>query len=153
MSMFVFVNVFLRYAFNSGITWSEEMSRFLFVWMVFLGAILATKDNELLDVDVLVNKLPLRMKKIVFIISNLIILFILCTVFIGSWKLAVVNIDSYAPATGMPYAFLYGIGIILSVGMGSILVLNMYRTIIRKESKDKRSRNNTFEEESGEEII
>lgn len=35
MAILVFGNVVLRYAFNSGITWSEEMSRFLFVWMVF----------------------------------------------------------------------------------------------------------------------
>ncbi|WP_437125406.1 TRAP transporter small permease subunit, partial [Geobacillus thermoleovorans] len=38
MCILVFGNVVLRYGFNSGITWSEEMSRFLFIWMSFFGA-------------------------------------------------------------------------------------------------------------------
>ena len=39
MVVLVFGNVVLRYAFNSGITVSEEVSRWLFVWVTFLGAI------------------------------------------------------------------------------------------------------------------
>ena len=39
MVVLVFGNVVLRYGFNSGITVSEELSRWLFVWMTFLGAI------------------------------------------------------------------------------------------------------------------
>ena len=41
MVVMVFGNVVLRYAFNSGIAVSEELSRWLFVWMTFLGAIVA----------------------------------------------------------------------------------------------------------------
>ena len=41
MVALVFGNVVLRYAFNSGITVSEEVSRWLFVWLTFLGAIVA----------------------------------------------------------------------------------------------------------------
>ena len=36
-----FGNVFMRYAFNSGFTVSEELSRWLFVWLTFLGAVVA----------------------------------------------------------------------------------------------------------------
>ena len=38
MAVAVFVNVVLRYGFGSGIAASEELSRLLFVWMVFIGA-------------------------------------------------------------------------------------------------------------------
>ena len=41
MVVLVFTNVVMRYAFNSGITVSEELSRWLFVWVTFLGAIVA----------------------------------------------------------------------------------------------------------------
>src|SRR2546423_2066887 len=47
MMILVFGNVVLRYALNSGITMSEEMSRWLFVWMTFLGAIVALKEQPL----------------------------------------------------------------------------------------------------------
>ena len=43
MVVMVFGNVVLRYGFNSGITVSEELSRWLFVWMTFLGAIVALR--------------------------------------------------------------------------------------------------------------
>ena len=44
MVVLVFANVLLRYGFNSGITLSEELSRWLFVWMTFLGAVVALRN-------------------------------------------------------------------------------------------------------------
>ena len=58
MSLLVLVNVILRYAFNSGLPFSVEVSRFAFVWVVFLGAIVALKDGSHLGVDTIVRKLP-----------------------------------------------------------------------------------------------
>ena len=46
MSILVIVNVGLRFAFSSGIVVSEELSRFLFIWVVFLGAIIAMKSDS-----------------------------------------------------------------------------------------------------------
>ena len=46
MALAVFVNVVLRYGFGSGIAASEELSRLLFVWMVFLGAAAAYPAGE-----------------------------------------------------------------------------------------------------------
>ena len=51
MVVLVFGNVVLRYAFNSGITVSEELSRWLFVWLTFLGAIVAMREHGHLGVD------------------------------------------------------------------------------------------------------
>ena len=58
MVVLVFGNVVLRYGFNSGIAISEELSRWLFVWMVFLGAIIGMKAHAHLGVDSLVKVLP-----------------------------------------------------------------------------------------------
>jgi TRAP-type C4-dicarboxylate transport system permease small subunit len=60
MVVLVFGNVVMRYAFNSGITLSEELSRWLFVWVTFLGAIVAMKDGAHLGSDTIVSKLSLR---------------------------------------------------------------------------------------------
>src|SRR6478752_5312384 len=46
MSLAVFINVVLRYGFGSGVAASEELSRLLFVWMVFLGATAAYPAGE-----------------------------------------------------------------------------------------------------------
>ena len=132
MVVLVFSNVVLRYAFNSGITWSEEMSRYLFIWLTFLGAIGAFKNKEHLGVDMLLKRLPNKMKKVFLAISDLMILFVLLLVLDGSWKMTLINIDSKAPATGMPLAFIYGTGILVSVSMGLMTLYNLYRIFFNK---------------------
>jgi TRAP-type C4-dicarboxylate transport system permease small subunit len=132
MVILVFGNVVLRYAFNSGITWSEEMSRYLFVWLSFLGAIAALKEHEHLGVDTLVRRLPIKLQKAAVILSDLLILWVLALVLEGSWKMTIINMDSTAPATGLPLAAVYGTGIVISIAMGLITLLNLYRVVFNK---------------------
>lgn len=129
MSLAVFGNVVLRYLFNSGLTWSEEMSRYLFVWMVFLGAIAALKDKMHLGVDIVVNALPKGLQKAVFVISNAIVLYLLWLVLDGSWKMTILNMNSTGPATGMPLSYLYGIGVISSIWMMSLIIVSVFKAI------------------------
>ena len=69
MVVLVFGNVVLRYGFNLGITVSEEVSRWLFVWMTFLGAIVALREHGHLGVDTLVKRLPLLGKKACLVVE------------------------------------------------------------------------------------
>lgn len=147
MAILVFGNVVLRYVFNSGITWSEEMSRFFFIWLIFIGAINALKDNEHLGVDMVVKKLTPGLQKIVYVISNFLILYILYLVLDGSWKMTMLNIESKASATGISLAYIYGIGIIMSVCMAIIVILNTYRALFEKNSLEQLIRAKESEEE------
>ena len=70
MVVLVFGNVVLRYAFNSGITISEEMSRWAFVWLTFLGAIVALREHAHLGTDMLVSRLPTAGKKVCLLLSQ-----------------------------------------------------------------------------------
>ena len=76
MVVLVFGNVVLRYAFNMGITVSEELSRFLFVWLTFLGAIVALREHGHLGVDMVVSRLPATGKKTCLVVSQLLMLFV-----------------------------------------------------------------------------
>ena len=60
MVVMVFANVVLRYGFGSGITVSEEISRFLFVWLIFLGSVPVMRQHGHLGVEMLVGKLLRR---------------------------------------------------------------------------------------------
>ena len=75
MVVLVFTNVVLRYLFNSGIPTSEELSRWLLVWLTFLGAIVALRQHAHLGVDTLVRALPPLGKKICFVASYLLMLY------------------------------------------------------------------------------
>ena len=58
MVLMVFGNVVLRYAFNQGITASDELSRLFFVWLTFIGAAVAIREHGHIGVDMLVRRLP-----------------------------------------------------------------------------------------------
>lgn len=134
MVVMVFGNVVLRYVFNSGITASEELSRFCFLWLIFVGAILAMKERGHLGVDTLIRRLP-RTGKIVFVlISNALMLWVCYLFFVGSLTQTIVGWGTLKPATGIPMAFHYATGLVMSVGIGLIIVNNTWRVITGKAS-------------------
>lgn len=146
MVVLVFGNVVLRYLFNSGITWSEEISRYLFIWLTFLGAIGAFKNKDHLGVDMLIKRLPNKMRKVVLTISELLMLFILILIFDGSWKMTILNLGSTAPATGMPMAVVYSTGIIVSFSMALICIFNLYRIFFNKITEEEMMKTSESEE-------
>ncbi|MEL7568031.1 MAG: TRAP transporter small permease [Dehalobacterium sp.] len=136
MAVLVFFNVILRYFFHSGIPWSEEIVRFLFVWMVFFGAIAAFKDKMHISVDVLINLLPRSLQRLTRILVNIVVMLLLGLILHGSWKVTMLNVGSLAPATQIPYPLVYGVGIISSITMGGIVLANIYKEIENKKFQD-----------------
>ena len=132
----VFSNVVLRYIFGSGIIWSQELSRYLFVWMTFIGAIIAFKHNDHLAINMVVKRLPGFYKKIAVTLNYLIILFILALIFHGSWKMTVLNFDSTSPATGLPLSIIYVSGLLVSLGMGVMILINLIKLLTNKVKAD-----------------
>jgi TRAP-type C4-dicarboxylate transport system permease small subunit len=134
MVVLVFGNVFLRYAFNSGITVSEELSRWLFVWLTFLGAIVAMREHGHLGVDSLVKRLPTWGKKAAFIVSQLLMIYVTWLLLVGSWEQTLINWDVVAPASGLSSALFYGVGIVFAVSAGLILLADLVRAVTGKLS-------------------
>ena len=100
MVVLVFGNVVLRYAFDSGITVSEEVSRWLFVWMTFIGALVALNERAHLGSDMLVSRLPRLGKQVCLVVGHLLMLYITWLLFQGSLAQARINLDVEAPVTG-----------------------------------------------------
>jgi TRAP-type transport system small permease protein len=129
MVVLVFGNVVLRYAFNSGITVSEEVSRWLFVWLTFLGAIIAMREHGHLGVDTLVKRLPNWGKKACFVASQILMLYATWLLLQGSYEQTLINWDVVAPASGLSTGLFYGVGIIFGVSTGLILLADLYRVL------------------------
>ena len=129
MVVLVFGNVVLRYAFNSGITVSEEVSRWLFVWLTFLGAIVAMREHAHLGVDSLVKRLPTAGKNFCLILSQLLMLYATWLLLKGSWEQTLINWDVAAPASGLSTGLFYGVGIVFAVSTGLILLNDLYRAV------------------------
>lgn len=129
MLLMVFINVVLRYLFDSGLTWSEEMSRFVFVWLVFLGAISALKDKMHLGVDILVGNVPPIIQKILYVLSSAAVLYTIYLMIDGGLKMTILNLDVLAPATGLPMMYVFGILIVTGIAMALIILFQLYQIL------------------------
>lgn len=118
MVVMVAGNVVLRYCFNSGIVVSEELSRFFFVWLTFLGAIVAVRDGTHLGMDNVVSQLGRRGKLLCLAASQLLIL-VCCAILVwGTWRQHEINATTMAPVTGMSMIWIFGMGYLCGIAMG-----------------------------------
>lgn len=135
MVALVFVNVVLRYAMNSGISVSEELSRWLFVWLTFLGGIIAMNEGAHLGTDTLVSRLPLAGKKLFMLIGHVLMLFICWLLFKGSYDQVIINWDSTSAAMEVSMAWFYGCGMVFAVSGALILVNRLWSLFTGKLSE------------------
>ena len=126
MVVLVFGNVVMRYGFDSGITLSEEVSRWLFVWLTFLGGIVALKEHGHLGSDMLVSRLPVAGKKVCLVLGHLLMLYITWLLFSGSLTQARINFDVEAPVSGASVAIFYSSGVVFAVSAGVILLRDLW---------------------------
>lgn len=137
MVVLVFGNVVLRYGFNSGITVSEELSRWLFIWMTFLGSIVALRDHGHLGVDSLVRRLPPMGKRVCVATSQALMLYGTWLLLEGSWQQTLINLDVVAPASGFSNGWFYGVGVVFGVSTLPMLAISLFRTVTGLASEDE----------------
>lgn len=108
MAVSVFVNVVLRYGFGSGVAASEELSRLLFVWMVFIGATAAYPLGEHMAFTSLVGLLQKKpaLMAVATVVIRLLVVLACVLVARGAWQQVVVGLDSHSVVLGYPTALL-----------------------------------------------
>lgn len=132
-----FAEVIMRYLFKKPIAWADEMSRYLFVYLSYLGTVLAaTKKNGHVNVDAIINLLPKKLKKPITILGQIVSLVIVAVItyycLVGIRPLsrqlsAGMQIPMMIPYAAIPICFIcYFI----------ILVRDILESIGEKESKD-----------------
>ena len=125
MVLFVFLNVVMRTFFNSGLTWSEELSRYLFVFVTYVGAISAMHANAHIGVDTLLSRVPVKIQLLFYTIAQAAITVIMGILVHGSVKMVIQNTASKTAALGIPYSVLYSVGIICGLGIGVLAIANI----------------------------
>lgn len=134
MVIFVFLNVMLRYMFNSGLAWSGEVARYLFVWIIFLGSVIAVKEQSHLGVDILVSKLNLSVQKFLYTVSTVLIIGVLALAFDGLLGLIKLNLGMGSPASDIPVNTYYYAGVVSLVLMSIILIIHTVRFVVFNKS-------------------
>lgn len=129
MVALIFGNVVLRYAFNSGITVSEELSRWLFVWLTFLGGIYALREGQHLGTDVLLSRLRPGPRKACLLVGYLLMLGVCWLLFSGALAQTRLNWHVTAPSSGASVAWFYVSGVVFAVSAALILIEQILRLL------------------------
>ena len=136
MVVMVLGNVILRYGFDTGISASEELSRTAFVWLTFIGAVVATRDGTHLGVDSLLRRLSRKGQLAMVFVSEVIVLICCLLMFQGTWLQHSVNATTASLITGMPVIWVFGILYFTSAGIGVLILHKLWR-IATGQATDK----------------
>ena len=121
--LLVFINVVLRYCFNTGLTRSDEAAVNLFVWFIFLGGILAGIDGLHLKVDVFTARLPIAWQHRCNLLAHCFVLLAMGILLIGGIEQVIVTNNNVSSATGIPFSYITVSMVVFAV---SIILLTLH---------------------------
>lgn len=137
MLVMVFGNVVLRLFFNTGIDLSEEIPRFAFVWMTFLGAIVGMRRRAHLGVDIVVQMLPSLGRRVCWGISQAVML--VCCVYMvyGTWLQHDILRGNASPVAQISMLWVFGVSYLTGTAIGLICASNLLRLFAGKVGDDE----------------
>jgi TRAP-type C4-dicarboxylate transport system permease small subunit len=137
MVIMVFGNVVLRYGFNSGIDVSDELSRYCFIWLTYIGAMVAMREKGHLGVDTLVKHMGLGGKKACLFLSEALMLGCNVLFFMGTWEMHALQVSNVSPVLGLSMIWVYGIGYVVGAIMGIMNLNVLYRLLTGQLREDE----------------
>ncbi|MBS7806164.1 TRAP transporter small permease [Variovorax sp. PCZ-1] len=137
MVIMVFGNVVMRYVFNSGILISEEMSRYAFIWLTYLGAMVAMREGGHLGVDTLFKHLPLTGKKVSVFLSESLMLLMNGMFLWGTFKMHELQVTNISPVAGISMIWIYGLGYVVAVVMGIFNIHKLFLLLTGQLSEEQ----------------
>jgi TRAP-type C4-dicarboxylate transport system permease small subunit len=108
--------VVYRYGLNSAISWAEEFSKYLMVWLTFLGTPIALRHFGHINIDLLVKILPPRLQQLMYFVVSLIICFTMSIVFLKGVSFAELGARQVASSFNVSMFYMY-----VAVPIGSAL--------------------------------
>lgn len=129
MAVAVFVNVVLRYGFGSGVAASEELSRLLFVWMVFIGATAAYPAGEHMAFTSLIGLLRKHQRAMMLATAVIRLLVVTGATLVahGAWQQVMVGLDSHSVVLGYPTALLPLPAFLSAAAIGVMALIELFK--------------------------
>ena len=117
-SVITFAQVVFRLLLNSPIAWAQEVSIFLFIWSVFLGACLVYANRGHFRVDFVYALFPAKMRAVLDYFSHLCVVAFSIVLIVFGWQLMMVNVGRVTESLAIPQAVIY-----LVIPLNGVLVL------------------------------
>ena len=128
----VFSNVVGRYALGASFAGAEELSRLLFVWLVFMGAVLTLRRGAHLGVTLVQARLPVWARRSCAVITHLLTLFALWLFLAGSWTQTQIGLHNYSTVLHYPNALMASAGMMCAASMLVIVGISLVKIVLRR---------------------
>lgn len=74
MTLVIFIQVIMRYVFQNSLSWSEEFSRYCFVWLIYIGTAYGCKKMQHIKIDAALLLFPKKLRPYITILGELLVL-------------------------------------------------------------------------------
>ncbi len=109
MTLLVFVQVVMRYVFNNSLSWSEELARYVFIWLIYLGISYGCKLRKHIKIDAALYLFPKKVRPYVVILGDVLFIvfaaYVVCTGF--QFSMDQVKYHMHSPALKIPFQYIY----------------------------------------------
>ncbi|MCT4621965.1 MAG: TRAP transporter small permease [Marinisporobacter sp.] len=132
----IFFQVIMRYVFNNSLTWSEELGKFLFVWLSWVGISIGHRRKEHIRITLLVDKLPYKLKQLAEALTEL-TLIVICgiTLYYG---FIMINIQMNVPYAGIKISTAWGyLSLVLGCGIFIIRAMAYFIEAVKNLMKNE----------------
>lgn len=132
----IFIQVVMRYIFNSSLSWSEELARFIFIWQIWMGASIGLRDKKHIKVELISGLLKERGLRVLNIGANIIFLVFCIFLVINGTQLVsnLISRKSLSAAMRIPMYLVY-ISLPISAFVMALRTLGQIYEVIVPESK------------------
>ncbi|MDD3997266.1 MAG: TRAP transporter small permease [Sphaerochaetaceae bacterium] len=129
----ILLQISARMLLDIGFGWTEELARYMMVWLTYVGAVVSVRQGTHIAIDLVVRKFSPKWQKIIALIGSLCVLFFLIVMIVQALKLnsSTAIKRQLSPGLQMPIKYLYGVIPICGIGMLLAVVTNMVETIVR----------------------
>ena len=133
MVIALFYQIVMRFVFESANAWSEELTRYSFIWMSMLGSSVATRRSRNMDVDFLVNLMPKPVKIINSVVTKTLIISFILVIIIYGISLVGITHKQLSAGLRLPMSYMYA-----AVPVGGVLMLIFTIEVIIKGIKNSK---------------
>lgn len=145
LASLVFIAMFLvtlfqvvaRYVFGNPFVWTEELARFLYVWLTFIGAATVFYENKHIIVDILVSRTSAAWRTVLAFVANLFVLAFNLVLFVGGIRMVRATRTAQAPSIpAVTYAWVY---LAIALGAAAMVIMVIPRLLSPKSAQHSTS--------------
>lgn len=134
----IFIQVVMRYVFNSSITWSEELARYIFIWQGWMGTSLGIRMKGHIRIEIITTKLELTGRKILdVLVATILLAFSIFLIVSGSdLVLKIASRKALSSALRIPLHYIF-MALPVSSGVTSLRLIDQIFDILKSFKRSK----------------